>query len=388
MNNTWKIYMLTFITFLLGTAQFVIVGILDTVANSVDVSLSTAGQLITVFALSNAIGTPIIMLATAKMNQRNRLLLALGIMLLGIIVTVTLPGFGFLMLSRILLGVGNGFFVATAYALAPKLAPAGREVRAMSNVALGFSAALVFGVPIGRIVSASYDWRVIFWGIGFFTLLGIIAIARTIPAMEGAAPVPLGKQLSLLKNPKVAIALCVTFFMFIGYSVVNTYITPILSSVVGLNGSAISFILFALGIASIIGSKIGGVIADKIGITRTLVGGMGIQAISLTLISLLSGSVNVTIVLLMIWMVAAWTFVPPQNFNLISLAPDASGIILSLNNSFVQLGFAAGAGIGGITMGGLSIDAITWIGAFSVALAAIIAAVSYGRSFQYQTNVM
>ncbi|MEW4211719.1 MFS transporter [Priestia megaterium] len=379
MNSNWKIYMLTFITFLLGTAQFVIVGILDKIATSVDVSLSTAGQLITIFALSNAIGTPIIMIATAKMNQRKRLLLALVIMLVGIVTTVALPGFSFLMLSRILLGIGNGLFVANAYSLAPKLAPAGREVRAMSNVALGFSASLVFGVPIGRVVASAFDWRVIFWGIGFFSLLGIFAIVRTIPTIKGEAPVPLGRQLALLKNPKIAVALGVTFLMFFGYSVVNTYITPFPTSAVQINGGTVSLILFALGIASLIGSKLGGVVADRIGTTRTLISGMGIQAITLALLSIFSESLIVTIVLLMLWMVAAWTFVPPQNFSLASLAPDASGIILSLNNSFVQFGFAAGAGIGGIVIGSLSVMAITWVGAVSVALAAVVAAFFHGR---------
>lgn len=284
------------------------------------------------------------------------------------------------MLSRILLGVGNGFFVANAYSLAPKLAPAGQEVRAMSNVALGFSASLVFGVPIGRVVASTFDWKVIFWGMGFFALLGIFAIARTIPALEGEAPVPLGKQLALLKNPKIAVALGVTFLMYFGYSVVNTYITPLLTTVVQMSGEVVSVILFALGIGSIIGSKLGGVVADKIGTTRTLVGGMGIQAISLALLSIFSGSVILSIVLLMLWMIAAWTFMPPQNFNLVSLVPDASSIILSLNNSFVQFGFAAGAGIGGVAVEGFSVIAITWFGAASVALAAIVAAVSYGRN--------
>ena len=380
MRHTWKIYILTFITFLLGTSQFVIVGMLDQIADSVGVPVSTAGQLITVFALANAIGTPVVMAATAKMEPRKRLLLALAIMLLGIVMTVTLPSFGFLMLSRAVLGVGNGVFVATAYSLAPKLAPAGREVRAMSNIALGFSASLVFGVPIGRVIATTYDWQVIFWGIGFFTLLGILAVQRTIPTMEGEEPIPLSKQLALLKEPRIAAALGVTFFMFIGYSVVNTYISPFLTSVVRMSGGGVSVVLFALGIASLIGSKLGGIVADRIGTTHTLIGGMGIQAISLTLLSAVTSPVIVTIMLLMLWTTAAWTFVPPQNFNLVSLASNATGIILSLNNSFVQIGFAVGAGIGGIAMGGPSIMAITWIGAASVAFAAIVAALLYGRT--------
>jgi DHA1 family putative efflux transporter-like MFS transporter len=377
MSNTWKIYMLTLISFLVGTSQFVIVGILDKVAASVGVSVSAAGQLITVFSLANAIGTPVVMVATAKMDRRKQLLLALAILLLGIVSTFALPGFGFLMASRVVLGVGTGVFVVTAYSTAANLAPPGRQAGAMSNITMGFSASLIFGVPIGRVVAAAYDWKAIFWGIGLFSLLAIFAVARTIPATEGEATVPLGKQLALLKKPKIAIALGVTFFVFIGYSVVNTYITPFLASVMPMSEREVSVILFAFGIASLIGSRLGGFLADRIGTARTLVGGMAAQALALALLSTVAGSAIVTLPLLMLWAIAAWTFGPTQNYNLVSLAPEASGIMLSLNSSFVQLGFAAGAGIGGIAAGSSTMLAVSWIGAASVAIAVFIAAVSF-----------
>lgn len=193
MNNTWKIYMLSLISFLVGTSQFVISGILDQVAASVGVSVSTAGQLITAFSLANAIGTPLVMVATAKMDRRKQLLLALAILLLGIVSTLVLPGFGFLMASRVVLGVGTGVFIVTAYSIAAKLAPTGRQGRAMSNVAMGASASLVFGVPVGRVVAAAFDWKAIFWGLGLFILLAIFAVARTIPVTEGEAPVQIGR---------------------------------------------------------------------------------------------------------------------------------------------------------------------------------------------------
>jgi DHA1 family putative efflux transporter-like MFS transporter len=370
--------MLTLISFLVGTSQFVISGILDEVATSVGVSLSAAGQLITVFALATAIGTPVVMVATAKMGRRKQLLLALAIILLGIMLTIALPGFGFLLLSRIVLGVGSGVFVVTSYATAANLAPDGRQAGAMSNVSLGFSASLVFGVPIGRVVAAAYDWKVIFWGIGLFTLLAIFAVAKAIPSMKGEASVPLGKQLALLKNPKIATALGVTFFVFIGYSVVNTYITPFLTSVMSFSGGVVSIILFVLGIASLIGSKLGGILADRAGTARTLVISMIVQALSLALLSIAPGSYFVAIPLLILWTIAAWTFGPTQNFNLLSLAPEASGIMLSINSTFVQLGFAVGAGIGGVTMGRSSILSICWIGAVAVAAAVVVASVSFG----------
>ncbi|MGG3157759.1 MFS transporter [Priestia megaterium] len=382
MNNSWKIYMLTLISFVVGTSQFVIVGTLDKVAASVNVSVATAGQLITVFALGNAIGTPLVMVATSKMDQRKQLLLALAIILLGIIGVIALPGFALLMASRVLLGIGTGVFVVTAYGIAAKLAAPGRQGGAMANVAMGYSSSLVFGVPLGRMIASSYDWKVIFWGIGLFSLLAIFAVVRTIPVMEGEAAVSLGKRLALLKNPRVALTLSVTFFVFISYSMLNTYITPFLTAVLPTIKEKLSMILLAMGIASLIGSKVGGLLADRIGIIRTLVGSMAVHIISLVLLSTVSGLgwVMVTLLLLMIWEIAAWTFGPTQNFNLVSLTPEASSIVLSLNSSFVQLGFAAGAGIGGIVAGRSSILEISWIGATSVVIALLVGAFSFRRS--------
>jgi DHA1 family putative efflux transporter-like MFS transporter len=378
--------MLTFISFLVGTSQFVIAGILDKVAASVGVSESAAGQLINLFSLGYAIGTPVVMVSTAKMDRRKQLLLALTIILLGIVSTVALPSFGFLMVSRVVLGVGTGVFTVTAYSTAANLAPPGRQARAMSNVTMGISASLVFGVPIGRVVAAAYDWKVIFWGIGFFTLLGIFAVARTIPSTEGEAFVPLGKQLALLKKPKIAFALGVTLFVFISYSVMNTYITPFLTSLMSIRGGGVSVILFALGIAILIGSKLGGFLADRIGTARTLVGSMVIQALALALLSIVVRTTIIAVPLLMLWAIAAWTFGMTQNYNLHSLAPEASGIMLSMNTSFVQLGFAAGAAIGGIAVGGSSILAICWIGAAAVS----VAFVSFGltRTFSKRAVTM
>ncbi|MBG9472137.1 MFS transporter [Bacillus megaterium] len=374
--------MLTLISFVVGTSQFVIVGTLDKVAASVDVSVATTGQLITVFALGNAIGTPLVIVATSKMDQRKQLLLALAIILLGIIGVIALPGFGLLMASRVLLGIGTGVFVVTAYSIAAKLADPGRQGGAMANVAMGYSSSLVFGVPLGRMIASSYDWKAIFWGIGLFSLLAIFAVARTIPVMESEAAVSLSKRLALLKNPRVALTLGVTFFVFISYSMLNTYITPFLTVVMPTMKEKLSMILLAMGIASLIGSKVGGLLADRIGIVRTLVGSMAVHIISLVLLSTVSGFgwVMVTLPLLMIWEIAAWTFGPTQNFNLISLTPEASSIVLSLNSSFVQLGFAAGAGIGGIVAGRSSILEISWVGATSVVIALLIGVFSFRRS--------
>ncbi|MGF6947698.1 DHA1 family putative efflux transporter-like MFS transporter [Neobacillus sp. B4I6] len=381
MNKSWKlkIYLLTLISLIAGTSQNVFVGILDKVADYAGVTESAAGQLITLFAFANAIGTPIIILATAKLDQRKQLLMALCFIVIGSVMTAALPGFGFLMVSRIVLGIGTGVFVVTAYSLATKIAPPGHQASAIATVTMGFSASLVLGVPIGRIIAASFDWKVIFWGIGLLCLLAIFAVAKMIPTTKGETPVPLGKQLALLKNPKIAMALSVTFFLFIGYSMFYTYITPFLNDVSPMSEQAVSLTLLVFGIATLIGSKLGGFMTDRLGSTRSLFFGMSVNVFALILLSTIAGPHIMTLVLLMVWAIASWTSGPTLQFNVVSLAPGASGIVLSLNSSFLQLGNATGAGIGGLVTSGFSIQSISWIAAASVVIAISFLAISLGQ---------
>ncbi|QWU16719.1 MFS transporter, DHA1 family, purine base/nucleoside efflux pump [Paenibacillus sophorae] len=377
MNNTWKIYLLAFITFMTATSEFIIAGILDKVAASAHISVSSAGQLITVFAIANAIGTPVVMMAMARMDRRKLLMLSLVVIALGSVLTVVLPGFGFLIFSRVLLAIGSGVFATIAKTLASRLASPERRAGAIATVITGASAALIAGVPIGRVVAAAYDWRVIFWGIGILSLLAIFTVARMIPATIGEEAVPLGKQLALLKNPKIVIGLGVIFFWQLGYAVLFSYIAPFLLTVSRMSEREVSIALFAFGIATLVGSKFGGFLTDRIGIPRTLVGGMVVHVIALVLLSTIAGSTFVTIPLLMLWAFSAWSSGPGMQYNLVLLAPEASGIMLSLYGSILQLSIAAAAGIGGIAVRNASMLAVSWTGAASVAVAVCIAAASF-----------
>ncbi|PLS08476.1 MFS transporter [Neobacillus cucumis] len=377
MKNSWKIYLLALITFMVSTSEYVIAGILDKIAASNNVSVSAAGQLITVFAIANAVGSPLVVMATTKLNQRKLLMLSLVLMVLGSVMTFTLSGFGFLVFSRIILALGSGVFAIAAKTAAAKLAPPEKQAGAIGTVILGFSAAIIIGVPIGRLVALVYDWKLIFVGIGVLSLLAIMVIIRTIPAANNEVNVPLGKQLSYLKNPKVLMGLGVTFFWQLGYGVMYSYITPFMLTVTSMNGREVSGALFAFGIATLIGSKFGGFMTDRIGNPRTLVGGLFVHVIALVLLATIAKSTFVIIPLLMLWSFSAWSSGPGMQYNLVWLAPEASGIMLSLYGSFIQLGIAAAAGIGGIAVKSISVLAVSWIGAGSVAIAALIAAVSF-----------
>ncbi|MBU7314812.1 MFS transporter [Paenibacillus oleatilyticus] len=378
MSSTWKIYMLAVVSFLVGTSEFIIAGILDKVAADIGVPVSAAGQLITVFSLAYAFGTPILMAATARLERRKLLLYSLGVFVVGNGMAVLLPGFEFLIVSRIILALSTGVFVVTALTVASKLAPPERQGRAIATLVMGFSTALIVGVPLGRVVASVYDWKITFAGIGVLGLLAILAVSWTIPQTDGEEPVPLRKQLALIKEPRIAVALLVTFFWISGYSIAYTYISPFLLTVTGMSEQGVSAGLFAFGIASLIGSKLGGYGTDKWGVPRTLIGGMLLHAASLVLLSLAAYSPAAVFPLLMLWAFSAWSSGPTQQYYLMTLAPEASGIMLSLNSSVLQLAMAAGAGIGGVVVQQASLTSISWIGAAGVVVAALTAAASLG----------
>jgi len=376
MRNTWKIYILAIVSFLVGTSEFVIAGILDMLASDVGVSLAAAGQLITVYSLAYAIGTPILIAVTAKMDRRKLMLSALALFFIGNVITVTTTGYGMLFGARIILALSTGVFMVVALTVAAKISQPGKQGSAIATVLVGFNLALILGVPLGRIIAGSNDWRIIFTGIGVLSLIAMLVLLLTIPKAEGEAPVPIREQLALLKNPKISVALSISFFWILGYTILYTYITPFLLDITGMSERMVSIGLFAFGLASLIGSQVGGYGADKWGIPRTMIGGLLFHAGILFLLAAFAHSSVLVLPLLMLWSFFAWSMGPVQQVYLMSMAPQASGIILSLNVSIVQLGMAVGAVIGGIIVESISLTAAGWIGGVGVAIGLIPAIIS------------
>ncbi|MEK3951163.1 MFS transporter [Paenibacillus sp. FSL H7-0703] len=371
MQSTWKVYILAIVSFLVGTSEYIISGILDQIATTMGITVSAAGQLITVFSLAYAIGTPILMAVTAKWDRRKLLLSSLGLFAVANVLSFILPGFGMFIAARILMALGAGMVVVTALSIAAKIAPAGKQASSIATITMGFTASLIIGVPLGRMISSAYGWKTVFLGIALTGIIALIVISMTIPRLKGDRPVPLLQQFALLKKPEVALGLGITFFWLGGYSLAYTYISPYLLNVSGVGEDMLSSVLLAFGIASLIGSKIGGYSADKKGIPFTLLGGMVLHGISLLLLPFAAHSLIAVFALLILWSFAAWTTGPTQQYNLVTLVPESSGVMLSLNQSTMQLAMAAGAGIGGVVVGQVSLASITWFGAAGVVIAIV-----------------
>lgn len=382
MSNAWKVYFLALVSFLVGTSEYVISGILDTISDAMGISVTSAGQLVTIFSFVYAIFTPILMAFTAKVERQKLLVWAMGIFVLGNILSYVLPGYELFVVARIIKALGAGMVVVTALDIAAKIAAPGKQASAIATVVMGFTASLIIGVPLGRIIAAELGWRSVFGLLALAGLLAMVVLYFAIPRVQGDKPVPLSKQLAFLKNGKVSLGLGITFFWLGGYSIAYTYISPYLLDVAGLKESMISGVLLAFGIASLIGSKFGGFATDKWGVFPTLTGGMFLHVVALLLLSIFVAFANswLPIVgILVLWSFAAWSSGPTQQLNLVRIEPNYSGIMLSLNQSMMQLSMAAGAGIGGIFVEQVSLSSITWIGMIGVIVAIVAAFILRAR---------
>ncbi|QRY35774.1 MFS transporter [Bacillus sp. PDNC022] len=372
MKNKAVVYLLALAAFLIGTIEYIITGIIQMVADDLQVTTSAAGLLVTSLALSAAIGAPIVIALTINIDRRKILSWMLIIFTLSNIITSFSHSFEMVLMTRVLQGISGGTAIVVAMAVATRLVEREKRGTAIGIILMGLSSSLVLGVPIGTFLSSMIGWKALFAAIGVITLIPLIVVYRRIPSMKEQEPVTLGMQLSILKDKRILLAVAVTLFYVGGYSTLFTYLTPFLQESANLSITEISGILLLAGICSFLGSSLGGVAADKKGPTFTIFSGIILQIIMLMLLAFVTGNLVVMVAVIMIWMIATWSTSPAQQLYLVTLVPKSPDIALSVNTSFIQFGFALGSGLGGLVLSRTSILHLSWISAGTVLLALLM----------------
>ncbi|MCY7711001.1 MFS transporter [Bacillus safensis] len=387
MKNKAVVYLLALAAFLIGTIEYIITGIIQMVADDLQVTTSAAGLLVTSLALSAAIGAPIVIALTINIDRRKILSWMLIIFTLSNIVTSVSHSFEMVLMTRVLQGISGGTAIVVAMAVATRLVEREKRGTAIGIILMGLSSSLVLGVPIGTFLSSMIGWKALFAAIGLITLIPLIVVYRRIPSMKEQEPVTLGMQLSILKDKRILLAVAVTLFYVGGYSTLFTYLTPFLQESANLSITEISGILLLAGICSFLGSSLGGVAADKKGPTFTIFSGIILQIIMLMLLAFVTGNLVVMVAVIMIWMIATWSTSPAQQLYLVTLVPKSPDIALSVNTSFIQFGFALGSGLGGLVLSRTSILNLSWISAGTVLLALLmtILMVAFDRISQHKS---
>jgi predicted MFS family arabinose efflux permease len=371
-NSTAPIYWLAVGTFAIGTEGFMIAPLLPGMATDLRVSVWAVGQLVTVFALSYAVSSPILTALTGSVDRRNLLILSMTAFALANMVAWAARDYWWVMGARILLALAAGLYVPNANALAGALVAPEWRGRALAIVSAGTTVAVAFGVPLGAVVGDRFGWRATFAGVGVLAALATAGLSLGLHRRVGSvmSVVSLRERIAVAQRPDVLLALLVTTLWAMGAYTVYTYVALLLNAATGLKGTGISAVLFLWGISAAAGVFTGGHLNDRLGARSVIIPSLIALALAFASLSatatLLSPSSAVVPVLgaIVVWGVAAWSFFPSQQARLIGIAgPKVAPIVLSLNASFMFIGFSAGAALGSLTVARSSVAYVGWVGA-------------------------
>lgn len=381
MSNRAKIIALGFICFATGVTEFIIVGLLDVIADSVGVSVGSAGLLVTAYAIAAGIGTPLAMMGLSGRSRRTIMTLALVLVGAGCVLMALPNGFALLLIARAMMAIGAGVFNICCFSAAADLAEPGHEGGAIATITTGFSAAMVLGLPLGRVLTSFMDWTHVFWISAAIAFASIFIVRRAVADAREADPLPLRRQLALLKNPQYLATYSISLFWLIGYSLLYSYISPVIQAIVPLSAGTLSIALLAFGVLTLAGNSVGGILADRMGRMRTLILSLGIQAAALLALMVFGGSTIVAVAALAVWTLVCWGPAAIQQLNVIALSPEASGVTLSLHNTVIQVAYAEGSAIGGAAINAVGLEALPPLSAlFACAgIGAVVAVVRLSR---------
>ncbi|MDG4789574.1 MFS transporter [Micromonospora sp. WMMD1102] len=347
--------------FVIGTAELVVVGILNLVAADLTVSISTAGWIVTAYALGISIGGPLLTAVTTRLGRRFLLHASLAVYVLGNIVAVVAADFGSLLVARAVTGTIHGLFVGVASMIAASLVPAARRGQAISMVFGGIAVSTVLGVPLGTLVGQAFGWQASFVCIIVLGVVALVLSLALVPAVPTQGSGGAVVQAKAALAPRVLATLAVGLLLLGGQFTVFTYLAVYLEEVTGVSGGLVSAFLLVYGIASAVGIAVGGRFAD-IDPTRTLLVANAVLVLALGALYLFGGSPVATAALLAVWGMVGFGLVPSFQLRVISLAGQGADLAATLGASAVNAGIAGGAVIGGLALAGRGVEAVVLTG--------------------------
>jgi DHA1 family inner membrane transport protein len=344
------VHVLALGTFLMGTTEFIVAGLLPEIAGDVQVSVARAGLLITVFAVGIIIGAPLMAMLTLRLPRRLTLILALGIFAAGHVVAAVGSSFILLLAARFLTALATGAFWAVANVVAARAAGPASSSRALGVVGAGAMLANVVGVPLGSFAGQLMGWRGPFWVLAALGAAAMVLIARHVPHDgTGHTAVSIRSELSALRSGRMWLVLAACVTTTGGVLSTYTYISPLLTDRAGLASGLVPLALAGFGIGALAGFLAGG----RAGGRRpyaTLITAAGVTVALLLAICLLSGHAVPTIALV----VLLGLFGLGANPVLIALAVRFAGSAATLGSALTvsafNLGTAAGSWIAGFAL--------------------------------------
>lgn len=348
-------------TFVLGTAELGVVGMLNLISDDLGVSISAVGTLVTAYALGLAIGGPVLAALTIRFARRFLLASTLVLYIAGTLFAVVAADFGLFILARVVTGSLHGLFVGVAFTVAVSVVPPERASRAMSAVIGGFAVSVALGVPLGTLLGQALGWRGSFVAMVVLGVVCLIATLAFIPPVPNTGAGGISAQVRHALAPRVLAVLGLAFLLFAGQFATFTYIVPYLEEITGISGVLISAFLFAYGAATAVGVFGGGRFADKAA-SRTLIVANAVLIVALAVLYLVGAIPILVAASLILWGLVGMGLVPSLQYRVVSLAGPGADLAGTLPASAINAGIAVGALAGGWAVANYTASSVVVVG--------------------------
>ncbi|WP_137190761.1 MFS transporter [Stenotrophomonas rhizophila] len=374
---------LTLGAYAIGTTEFVIVGLIPTIAADLGVSLPSAGLLVSLYALGVAVGAPVLTALTGRVPRKTLLVALMVLFTLGNVIAWMAPGYGSLIVARVLTGLAHGVFFSIGSIIATSVVPKEKAASAIAIMFTGLTVALVTGVPLGTFIGQHLGWRATFLAVAALGVIALIGSLLFVPRnLQRSEPATFGQQLSVLAQPRLLLVYAITALGYGGTFLSFTYLASILQDVAGFSANAVSGVLLVYGVSVAIGNLWGGRLADRRGPIPALKLIFGLLAAVLFVLTFTA--YNTWLVLLTVLALGAVAFgnVPGLQVYVVKqaqrFAPQAADVASGLNIAAFNVGIALGASLGGLVVDHLGLMHTPWLGAL-VVLGALGLTVLSGR---------
>ena len=350
-------------TFAIGMTEFVITGLLPDIAADLDVSIPTAGLLVSGYALSVLIGGPLLTYFVARRRRKPVLIWLLAFFVAGNVLCALAPAYPAMLAGRVVAALGHGAFIGFATVVAGDLVPPSRRSRAIAAMLSGLTVANVAGVPLGTLLGQHLGWRSTFWAMALLGLIAAVATAAFVPAMSATGEAR--AQLAAFRNPAIWLALGMTALAFGAVYAPFTYVAPLMTDVAGFADGALPWLLALFGLGLVLGNVIGARGADN-RLMGTIVAASIAMLVVLVAFAWTSHAKAPATVTLFALGVAAYATVPGLTTRVLTAAGDDAQNLLASSAavSAFNLGNAAGAYFGGLAItAGWGYDATPLVGA-------------------------
>jgi DHA1 family inner membrane transport protein len=362
---------LTISAFAIGTTEFVIVGLIPTIAADLGVSLPSAGLLVSLYALGVAVGAPVLTALTGRLPRKTLLLSLMALFTLGNLLAWLSPGYETLVAARILTGLAHGVFFSIGSTIATGLVPKEKAASAIATMFSGLTVALVTGVPLGTFIGQHFGWRATFLAVAALGVVAILGSLVFVPRkLAHNAPASLRQQLGVLQQPRLLLVYAMTAVGYGGTFVAFTYLAPMLQQITGLQASAVGLVMLAYGVSVAVGNIWGGKLADRKGPVGALKLIFALLALVLLVLTFTASNPWLMVLTVLAWGAVAFGNVAGLQVYVVQqaerFAPQAIDVASGLNIAAFNLGIALGAWGGGVIVDSIGLQHTPWIGALVV----------------------